>query len=92
MEQHWSLCKAIWTTKGMNDVMRLVEFQTTLQDRALQWYMKFGHCPQNGVAPTLGTVKQYFVTEFQQPKFEQQSIAELKEIPKITGEVVWKYR
>lgn len=66
------LCEAILRrAKGTTDANKLVEFQTTPRGRTLQWYMKFVHCPQSGVPPTLDEVKQQFVIEFQQPKSEQ---------------------
>jgi hypothetical protein len=40
VEQHWFLCEAIWQSHGTLDANKLVDFQTTLMDRALKWYMK----------------------------------------------------
>jgi hypothetical protein len=53
---HWFICEAIWRAKSTMDANKLVEFQTLLWGRALQWYMKFVDCPQGGVAPTLAEV------------------------------------
>jgi hypothetical protein len=40
--QHWFLCKIVWSIKQFNDeVVKRDQFSTTLRDRALSWYMKF---------------------------------------------------
>ena len=36
-KQHWFLRGAIWSARGTNNVVILVEFLTTLCGRALQW-------------------------------------------------------
>jgi hypothetical protein len=42
VEQHWLLCESIWRVKSTTaSDAKLVEFQTTLQGRALQWYIQF---------------------------------------------------
>jgi hypothetical protein len=41
-EQHWFLCEAVWSIKNITDeVVKRVQFNTTLRDRAVRWYMKF---------------------------------------------------
>jgi len=46
-EQHWFLCKAMWTIKTINeDNLKLVQLVTTLRDRALTWYIKYTTLPK----------------------------------------------
>ena len=41
-KQHWFLCEAMWTIKGIqDDDIKLVQLVTTLRERALTWYMKY---------------------------------------------------
>lgn len=41
-DKHWFLCESIWRAKRVAaPESKLVEFQTTLLLRALQWYIKF---------------------------------------------------
>jgi hypothetical protein len=41
-DQHWFLCKAVWSIKQVTDkVVKRTHFSTTLRDCALNWYMKF---------------------------------------------------
>ena len=41
-DQHWFLCKVLWSIKQVNDeAIKRDQFINTLRDRALSWYMKF---------------------------------------------------
>ena len=41
-EQHWFLCEAMWTIKGLqDDNIKIVQLVTTLRERSLTWYMKY---------------------------------------------------
>ena len=47
LKQHWFLCEAMWTIKTINDDnLKLVQFVTTLRDRALTWYKKYTTVPR----------------------------------------------
>ena len=44
--QHWFLCEAVWTIKGIqDDNIKLVQLVTTLRDIALTWFMKYTTAP-----------------------------------------------
>jgi hypothetical protein len=41
LDQHWFLCEAIWNIKSITDEsIKRTQFNITLRDRALRWYMK----------------------------------------------------
>ena len=75
-EQHWFLCEAMWTIKGIyDDNIKLVQLVTTLREWALTWYMKYTSTPR-----TLVQVRIAMTKEFKKPKPESQCITELKDI------------
>jgi hypothetical protein len=55
----------------MGPCVKLVEFQTTLQGRALQWYMKFVQIVLQGIIKTMYEVKRRFFAKLQRPNSEQ---------------------
>jgi hypothetical protein len=72
-DQHWFLCEVVWSIKNVNDeAVKRAQFNTTLRDRALSWYMKF----VNGVAQPkpLNEIKNGLSAEFKKPKSELQCI------------------
>jgi hypothetical protein len=76
---HWFLCEAVWSIKKIiNETVKRAQFNTTLRDRTLSWYMKFFQ----GVAQPkpLNVIKTTLIVEFKKPKSESQCITELKEI------------
>lgn len=40
VEQHWYMCEEIWRARQTPDVVKLIEFQTMLSERALRWFIK----------------------------------------------------
>jgi hypothetical protein len=40
-DQHWFMCEVVWNIKGITDeAIKRTQFNTTLRDSALSWYMK----------------------------------------------------
>ena len=74
VEQHWYLCKAIWRARQTLDAGKLIEFQTTLRERALRWFIKWSEAHPN---PIIADVKRDFVCEFKLPQTDQQGLSEL---------------
>jgi hypothetical protein len=58
-DQHWFLCKAVWSINQVNgEAVKRDQFSTTLRDRALSRYMKFvkrvaQHKPLNDIKTAL---------------------------------------
>ena len=68
-EQHWFLCEAMWTIKGIHDDnIKLVQLVTTLRERALTWYMKY----TSAIPRTLVQIRTAMIKEFKKPKSESQ--------------------
>ena len=61
VEQHWYLCEAIWRARQTLDVGKLIEFQTTLRERALRWFIKWSEAHPN---PEMAVVKRDLIKEF----------------------------
>jgi hypothetical protein len=41
-DQHWFLCEVVWSIKKVTDeTVKRAQFNTTLRDHSLRWYMKF---------------------------------------------------
>jgi hypothetical protein len=78
-DQHWFLCEVVWNIKSItNEAIKRTQFNTTLRDHALSWYMKLVQGlaqpkPQN-------KIKNALIAEFKKPKSESQCITKLKEI------------
>ena len=88
LEQHWFLCEAVCTIKGIqDDNIKLVQLATTLRDRALTWYMKY----TSAQIKTLVQVKTTMIKEFKKTKSESQCITELKDIKQLPSESVWDF-
>ena len=66
-EQHWFLCEAVWTIKGIqDDNIKLLQLVTILRERALTWYMKY----TSALPRTLIQVRTAMIKEFKKPKSE----------------------
>jgi hypothetical protein len=90
IDQHWFLCEAVWSIKNVIDeVVKRVQFSTTLRDRTLSWYMKL---VQGTAQPKpLNEIKNVLVVEFKKPKSESQCITYLKEIKQRVSKPVWEF-
>jgi hypothetical protein len=89
-DQHWFLCKAVWSINKVNEeAVKRAQFSTTLRDCTLSWYMKFA----KGVAQPkpLNDIKIALSAEFKKPKSESQCITKLKEIKQRVVEPVWEF-
>ena len=87
-EQHWFLCEAVWTIKGLqDDNIKLVQLVTTLREWALTWYMKY----TSAIPRTLIQVRTALIKEFKKPMSESQCIIELKYIKQLPIESVWDF-
>jgi hypothetical protein len=89
-DQHWFLCEAVWNIKSITDeAVKRTQFNTTLRDRVLSWYMKL----VQGLAQPkpLNEIKNALIAEFKKPKSESQCITELKEIKQKVAEPVWEF-
>ena len=75
----------------MDDDVKKGQLATTLQGRALDWYMKFVQVPTGTPAKTLAEVRRGLIEEFRKPKSEAQYITELKEIKQYPNETVWDF-
>jgi hypothetical protein len=87
VEQHWYLCEVVWRAHQNPDATKLIEFQTTLRDRALRWFIKWIDANPNA---GIDQVKQEFIQEFKLPQSNQQGLAELLDIHQREGESSWK--
>ena len=87
VEQHWYLYEAIWRAQQTPDVGKLIEFQTTLRERALRWFIKWSKAHPNQV---IADVKRDFFQEFKLPRTDQQVLSELWEIKQKEGETTWE--
>ena len=86
-DQHWFLCKAVWSITQVNDEAdKRDQFSTTLRDCALSWYMNFS--TSSAQHKPLNTIKTTLSEEFKKPKSELQCIIELKEIKQRVAETV----
>lgn len=82
VEQHWYLYEAIWRACQTLENVKTVEFQTTLMERALCWFIKWVEQNHN---PMIDDIKRGFVKEFKVPQTDQQGLLELWEIKKKDG-------
>ena len=64
---------------------------TTLQGRALDWYMKFSIVPIGFVPKTLNDIRVGLIEEFKNPNSESQCITKIKEIKQLPTEFVWDF-
>jgi hypothetical protein len=65
-DQHWFLCEVVWNIKNVIDeVVKRIQFSTTLRDHALSWYMKL----VQGIAQPkpLNKIKNVLIAEFKKP-------------------------
>jgi hypothetical protein len=84
------LCEVVWNIKSITDeAIKRTQFNTTLRDRALSWYMKL----VQGLAQPkpLNEIKNALIADFKKPKSESQCITELKEIKQKVAEPVWEF-
>ena len=81
-DQHQFLCVVVWNIKR-------TQFNTTLRDRSLSWYMK----PVQGIAQPnlLNAIKNALIAEFKKTKSKSQCITELKEIKQKVDEPIWEF-
>lgn len=84
VEKHWYLCEAIWRVRQTQGNVRPVEFQTTLTERDLHWFIKWTEQNQN---PTVDNIKRGFVQEFKVLQMDQEGLSELREIKQREGEI-----
>ena len=64
-DQHWFLCKAVWSVKQVTDnYIKMERLTTTFKDRALSWFMKY----TERQARNLVEVKDALTTKFKNPK------------------------
>jgi hypothetical protein len=88
-EQHWFLCKAMWSIKNIIDeVVKRSQFSTTLRDRALRWYIKNF---QGSTHKLLNGIKTSLIVEFKKPKSESQCITKNKEIKQRIDKPEWEF-
>jgi hypothetical protein len=72
-DQHWFPCEAVWNIKNVtNEAVKRTQFNTTLRDRTLSWYMKL----VQGLAQPkpLGKINNALIAEFKKPKSESHCI------------------
>jgi hypothetical protein len=89
-DQHWFLCEAVWNIKSVTyEAIKRTQFNTTLRDHALSWYMKL----VQGLAQPkpLNEIKNVLIAEFKKHKSESQCITKLKEIKQKVAEPVWEF-
>ena len=56
--QRWFTCEAIWAVKQTIDVhARIAQLETTFEERALTWYMKFKATTPTGQVRMLAEIK-----------------------------------
>lgn len=68
IKQHWYLCEDIWIYCKTIDATKLIEFHTTLRERALRWFIKWSSLQQN---PTIDEFWQEFIQELKLPQTNQ---------------------
>ena len=65
VKHHWYLYEVIWRARQTPNFGKLIEFQTTLRERAIRWFMKWSKIHQN---PAIIDVKRDFIKDFKLPK------------------------
>jgi len=86
-KKFWFVLNSIWNAQQiMDDNIKKVILVSTLQDRALTWYMKY-----SGINPTTGIadIHKELKNEFSWPKSESQSVVGFKDITMMPGETPW---
>jgi hypothetical protein len=79
----------VWSIKNITDeAVKRDQFNTTLRDHTLSWYMKF---VQGATPKPLNSIKTTLIVEFKKPKSESQCIKKLKEIKQRTTKPVWEF-
>jgi len=48
VEKHWYLCEVFWRACYTPNATKTIEFQTTLWDRELKWFIKWIDANPNG--------------------------------------------
>ena len=64
---------------------------TTLQDHALDWYMKFSIVPVGVIPKAFNDILVGLIDEFRKPKSKSQCIIEIKEIKQLPTKSVWDF-
>ena len=64
---------------------------TTLRGHVLDWFMKFCATLVRTLQNTLDEIRAAMISQFRNPKYESQCIAEIKEIKKALAESVWDF-
>ena len=84
LEQFWFVANVVWKSQQITDEdLKKAQLVTTLQDRALSWYIKY--CTRHPYA-TLKDTKDAMNNEFKKPKSQAQSVTEVKEIRQKVNE------
>lgn len=87
LDQFWFVAKVVWKAQQIDDNdMKKEQLITTLQDRALSWYIKNNMV--NPVASLVAT-KNTLNVEFKKPKLQSQCITKIKEIKQVVNEIAW---
>ena len=88
-EYLWFVTNVVWIAQQItDDNIKKDQLVTTLQDRALTWYIKY--CANNPHA-SLAETQTTFNKEFGKPKSEAQSLIEFKEIMMKVEETTWDF-
>ena len=75
LEQYWFLCEAVWTVrKTVDDEVKKGQLDTTLQGRALDWFMKFVQVPTRTLMKTLKEVRKRLIEEFIKPNLKHNTL------------------
>ena len=86
-DQFWFIVRDVWEAQGViDDNIKKETLVSSLQDRALIWYIKYSDDNPNTRVANIQTTLNI---EFSKPKSEAQSIVGFKEITMLPVETPW---
>ena len=87
-DQFWFVADAVWTSQQIkNDNVKKAQLDTTFQEWALDWYMKYMEIHHNAMIDELKTTLK---EQFKNPKSYSQCATELKDIHQEMNEYIWE--
>ena len=82
--QFWFTVEFVWKAQHVNDDhLKKEQLVTTLQDRALTWYIRYS---TTHIFASLSNTKDTMNVEFRKPKSQAQCVTKIKEIKKRANE------
>ena len=89
-EQHWFLCKFVWTMgQFQGEAIKKVQLIKTFRGCELYWYMKFSIVPVGVAQKKIDQIRVGMIDKFRKMKYELQCIIEIKEINQLSRYSLW---